>query len=198
MKIITSFILLMLVLTSYISAQGTRLLRQPTISSESIVFVYANDLWKVNREGGDAIRLTTNEGAESNPHFSNDEKWIAFSAQYDGNTDVYLIPAEGGSPKRLTWHPGADIVQGWTPDGKVMFRSGREARPTQTSKFFYSFYRWRIAKSTRNSLVPHLANFRLTENKLPTSLLLSGILSGAIIVVGRQCRSGLSTWLPKS
>ena len=136
MKIITSFILLMLVLTSYISAQGTRLLRQPTISSESIVFVYANDLWKVNREGGDAIRLTTNEGAESNPHFSNDEKWIAFSAQYDGNTDVYLIPAEGGSPKRLTWHPGADIVQGWTPDGKVMFRSGREARPTQTSKFF--------------------------------------------------------------
>jgi len=117
-------------------AQGTQLLRQPTVSSENIVFVYANDLWKVGRAGGDAIRLTTNEGEESNPHFSNDEKWIAFSAQYGGNTDVYVIPAEGGSPKRLTWHPGADIVQGWTPDGEVMFRSGRASRPTQTNKFY--------------------------------------------------------------
>ena len=136
MKSLTPFILLMFVIASFANAQGTRLLRQPTISTESIVFVYANDLWKVDRNGGDAIRLTTNEGQESNPHFSNDEKWIAFSAQYDGNTDVYVIPAEGGSPKRLTWHPDADVVQGWTPDGKVMFRSGREARPTQTSKFF--------------------------------------------------------------
>ena len=136
MKSLTPFILLMFVVASFANAQGTRLLRQPTISTESIVFVYANDLWKVDRNGGDAIRLTTNEGQESNPHFSNDEKWIAFSAQYDGNTDVYVIPAEGGSPKRLTWHPDADVVQGWTPDGKVMFRSGREARPTQTSKFF--------------------------------------------------------------
>ena len=116
--------------------QGTQLLRQPTISSESIVFVYANDLWKVNRTGGNAIRLTTNEGEESNPHFSADEKWIAFSAQYDGNTDVYVIPSGGGSPQRLTWHPGADIVQGWTPDGKVLFRSGREGHPTQTSKLY--------------------------------------------------------------
>ncbi len=136
MKSLTPFILLMFVITSFANAQGTRLLRQPTISTESIVFVYANDLWKVDRNGGEAIRLTTNEGQESNPHFSNDEKRIAFSAQYDGNTDVYVIPAEGGSPKRLTWHPDADVVQGWTPDGKVMFRSGREARPTQTSKFF--------------------------------------------------------------
>jgi len=136
MKFFTSFILLTFVVSAFANAQGTRLLRQPTISAESIVFVYANDLWKVDRKGGDALRLTTNEGQESNPHFSNDEKWIAFSAQYDGNTDVYVIPAEGGSPKRLTWHPDADVVQGWTPDGKVMFRSGREARPTQTSKFF--------------------------------------------------------------
>lgn len=118
------------------NAQGTRLLRQPTISSESIVFVYANDLWKVDRTGGNATRLTTNEGEESNPHFSLDEKWIAFSAQYGGNTDVFVIPSEGGSPKRLTWHPGADAVQGWTPEGDVIFRSGRESRPTQTSKFY--------------------------------------------------------------
>ncbi|MEN8118100.1 MAG: PDZ domain-containing protein [Bacteroidota bacterium] len=136
MKIILSLLLLCSIAVSTGNAQGTRLLRQPTISSESIVFVYANDLWKVDREGGDAIRLTTNEGEESNPHFSFNEKWIAFSAQYEGNTDVYVIPAEGGSPKRLTWHPGGDIIQGWTPEGEVLFRSGREARPTQTNKFY--------------------------------------------------------------
>ncbi|MDX1284696.1 MAG: protease, partial [Draconibacterium sp.] len=136
MKFLFSFLILFVIAISVSNAQGTQLLRQPTISSESIVFVYANDLWKVDRSGGEAIRLTTNEGYESNPHFSNDEKWIAFSAQYGGNTDVYVIPAEGGSPKRLTWHPGADMVQGWTPEGEVMFRSGRESRPTQTNKFY--------------------------------------------------------------
>nr|WP_321485892.1 hypothetical protein [uncultured Draconibacterium sp.] len=64
MKYLTPFILLMFAVASFANAQGTRLLRQPTISTESIVFVYANDLWKVNRNGGDAIRLTTNEGQE--------------------------------------------------------------------------------------------------------------------------------------
>ncbi len=117
--------------------QGTQLLRQPTLSQSEIVFVYANDLWKAPRSGGDAIRLTTNEGEESLPHFSPDGKWIAFTGEYDGNTDVYLIPAEGGEPKRLTWHPGADLVTGWSPDGsKVIFSSGREGHATQESKFF--------------------------------------------------------------
>lgn len=119
-----------------VTAQGTQLLRQPTISNTDIVFVYANDLWKVSIQGGNAIRLTSNEGAESSPHFSQDGKMIAFTAQYDGNTDVYTIPSEGGEPKRLTWHPGADIVQGWTPEGNILFRSGRESRPTQTNKFY--------------------------------------------------------------
>ncbi|MEL6672590.1 MAG: PDZ domain-containing protein [Bacteroidota bacterium] len=119
-----------------LQAQGTQLLRQPTISESSVVFVYANDLWKASREGGDAIRLTSNEGQESLPHFSDDGKMIAFSAQYDGNTDVYVMPVEGGSPQRLTYHPGGDFVQGWTPDGKVLFRSGRTSRPTQTSRLY--------------------------------------------------------------
>ena len=117
-------------------AQGTQLLRQPTISSTDIVFVYANDLWKVGRAGGQAIRLTSNEGYESMPHFSPDEQWIAFSGQYDGNTDVYVIPAEGGSPKRLSYHPSNDMVQGWTPDGKVIFRSTREAHPTRVNRWY--------------------------------------------------------------
>ena len=62
---------------------------------------------------------------------------IAFTAQYQGNPDVYVIPAEGGTPKRLTWHPGEDLVQGWMPDGKsVLFRSGRNGVPTKINHFF--------------------------------------------------------------
>ncbi|WP_421763967.1 S41 family peptidase [Ekhidna sp.] len=125
-----------IVVSLAVAGQGTQLLRQPTISSTDIVFVYANDLWKVSRAGGDAIRMTTNEGYESMPHFSPDENWIAFSAQYDGNTDVYVIPATGGSPKRLSYHPGADIVQGWSPDGKVIFRSTRQAYPTRLNRWY--------------------------------------------------------------
>lgn len=117
-------------------SQGTRLLRQPTISNSEVVFVYANDLWKAPIQGGDAIRLTSDEGYESNPHFSNDGTMIAFTAQYDGNTDVYVIPATGGEPKRLTYHPSGDFVQGWTPDNKILFRSSREGKPTQTNKFY--------------------------------------------------------------
>jgi tricorn protease len=118
-------------------SQGTQLLREPSLSAEHIVFVYANDLWLADRAGGDARRLTTDEGAESNPHFSPDGKTIAFTAQYDGNTDVYTIPTTGGRPKRHTWHPGGDIVQGWTPDGSaIVFRSGRAARPTLTNQLY--------------------------------------------------------------
>ncbi|RZS97168.1 S41 family peptidase [Cecembia calidifontis] len=118
-------------------AQGSMLLREPAISKDYIVFVHANDLWRVPKNGGDAIRLTSNEGAENLPNFSPDGKYIAFTAQYDGNTDVYVIPVEGGEPKRLTWHPGADLVTGWTPDGKyVLFTSARENVPTKESKFF--------------------------------------------------------------
>lgn len=119
------------------STQGTLLLREPSLGKNSIVFMYADDLWIVPREGGDARRLTSAIGTESNPRISPDGKWIAFSGQYDGNTDVYLIPIEGGEPKRLTWHPGEDIVQDWTPDGKaIVFTSEREGYPTADSKFF--------------------------------------------------------------
>lgn len=119
------------------NAQGTMLLRQPTISNDHIVFVYANDLWIVGKDGGDARRLTSNEGQESQPHFSPDGKLIAFTAQYDGNTDVYIIPVEGGQPQRLTWHPGVDNVTGWTPDGAaILFASARESVPTKESKIF--------------------------------------------------------------
>ena len=121
----------------YTWAQGTMLLRQPTISQTHIAFVYANDLWIVGKDGGEARRLTSNEGQESLPHFSPDGKYIAFTGQYDGNTDAYIIPSEGGQPERLTWHPGADNVTGWTPDGEsILFASSREGVPTQESKIY--------------------------------------------------------------
>ena len=126
-----------LILTTLLFSQGTRLLRQPTISSKNIVFVYADDLWLVDREGGDAKRLTSHEGTESFPHFSPDGSKVAFSAQYDGNTDVFIVNTEGGEPKRLTYHPSDDIVQGWTPDGKqVLFRSSRAGVPTMINHFY--------------------------------------------------------------
>ena len=104
------------------------LLQQPTISKTQIVFVYGGELWSVSRNGGDAIRLTTGVGVQSDPHFSPDGKWIAFSGQYGGNTDVYVVSADGGVPKRLTYHPAADMAMGWTPDGKnVLFESNRDA-----------------------------------------------------------------------
>src|SRR3954468_8351050 len=83
----------------------TRLLRMPTVSASAIAFVYANNIWTVERSGGLARRITSFQGQSSNPHFFPDGKTIAFSAEYAGNTDVYVVPVEGGEPKRLTWHP---------------------------------------------------------------------------------------------
>lgn len=117
-------------------AQGTRMLRQPTVSNTHIAFVHANDIWLVQRGGGLAARLTSAVGAETDPAFSPDGEWIAFTGQYAGNTDVYVMPAMGGEPRRLTWHPGADVVQGWTPDGDILFQSGREGHPTRLWQFF--------------------------------------------------------------
>ncbi len=129
--------LLTISIVNKVYGQGARLLREPTISSRKIVFVHANDLWVVDKDGGDAQRLTTAEGAESLPHFSPDGKWIAFTGQYDGNTDVFVVSVKGGAPQRLTWHPGADVVQGWMPDGKsVVFRSGRKGVPTRLNQFY--------------------------------------------------------------
>jgi len=104
----------------------TRLLRTPTVSATQIAFAYAQNIWTVPRGGGSARRITSFQGQTSNPHFSPDGKWIAFSGEYAGNLDVYVVAAEGGEPRRLTWHPGGDLVQGWTPDGQsILFSSTR-------------------------------------------------------------------------
>nr|WP_288934979.1 S41 family peptidase [uncultured Allomuricauda sp.] len=131
------FLGIALLATVHLMAQeGTLLLREPTLSKNSVVFVHANDLWKASLNGGEAQRLTSGLGSESDPHFSQDGQWIAFTAEYDGNSDVYVIPSTGGTPKRITFHPAMDEVQGWTPEGDILCRSTRNARPTMTSQFF--------------------------------------------------------------
>jgi tricorn protease len=136
MKKFPFYLLMAISVTIDVFAQETRLLRQPDISDKQIVFAYANDLWIVNKAGGEAKRLTSFQGSEFSPRFSPDGNTIAFSGQYGGNTDVYIIPAIGGEPKRLTFHPGNDIVRGWTNDGKVIFTSSRESVPYGNTKMW--------------------------------------------------------------
>ncbi len=109
-------------------SQAPLLLQHPTLSATQIAFVYAGDLWSVSRSGGVAQRLTAGIGTVSRPAFSPDGSEIAFTGNYNGNSDVYLIPAAGGEPKRLTYHPSPDLVVGWTRDGtQVMFASNRSS-----------------------------------------------------------------------
>jgi len=97
------------------------------VNQTSVVFSYGGYLWSVPRSGGEARQLTTG-GHEGRPYFSPDGKSIAFTGEYDGNIDAYVMPADGGEPRRLTWHPAPDVVVGWTPDGKkVLFQSPRDA-----------------------------------------------------------------------
>jgi tricorn protease len=114
-----------------LAAQGTRLVRRPTVSHDNVAFEYGGDLWVVPRAGGSARRLTSTPSTEIDPYFSPDGSQIAFTATISGNADVYVVPTVGGEPKRLTWHPGSDYVRGWTPDGKrVVFASSRGTLPT--------------------------------------------------------------------
>jgi tricorn protease len=120
-----------------IDTRDTRLLHQPAIGSGHIAFAYAGDLWVTGREGKGVRRITTHEGIEGNARFSPDGELIAFSASYDGNTDVYIVSAEGGIPVRLTWHPAPDQVQDFTPDGSaVLFTSGRNSYTNRFGQLF--------------------------------------------------------------
>lgn len=122
-----------------IDTADTGMLTDPAISEHHIAFFYDGDLWLADRGEGPMVarRITSHPGDEESPRFSPDGSLLAFSASYDGNVDVYVMPAAGGVPERLTWHPGSDIVQGFTPDGSaVLFTSAREVFTRRHRQFF--------------------------------------------------------------
>ena len=131
---------LLLLVATKSPAQSTNqyaLLRKPTVSKTQIAFSYGGDLWIVGRNGGEARRLTSDVGIEIDPVFSPDGTMIAFTGEYDGNEDVFVAPAAGGIPKRLTTHPDPDQVVGWTRDGKgVLFRSTRGAYAARFAQLY--------------------------------------------------------------
>ena len=117
------------------AAEEARLLRQPTISDSQIAFAYGADLWIVERSGGQARRLTSTAAVESSPHFSPDGDFIAFTSNRSGTDAVYVVPVEGGTPKRLTWYPAAAVARGWSPDGAqnpLFFLTGHRPRGLRT------------------------------------------------------------------
>lgn len=129
------------------AAEEGRLMRFPDINKDKITFSYGGDLWIVPTSGGLARKLTNSDGLEIFPRFSPDGKQIAFTGQYDGDLNVYVMPADGGPPKRLTYHPGIrqtsermgpeSIVMDWTPDGsKILFRSREEKQDVWEGRLY--------------------------------------------------------------
>lgn len=115
------------------------MMRFPDVSKESIVFVYANDLWIVGRDGGVARPLASPAGPEMMPRFSPDGKSVAFTGNYDGGRDIYTLPVEAASgtvPTRVTHHPANEMVSDWTPDGKILFISNGLAGLARQSQLF--------------------------------------------------------------
>lgn len=116
-------------------SQEARLLRFPTIHDDKLVFGYAGDLYTVSSNGGVARKITSHEGYEVFPRFSPDGKYIAFTGQYDGNSEIYLIPSEGGEPKRLSYTATLsrddvsdrmgpnNICIGWKNNEQIIYRS---------------------------------------------------------------------------
>ena len=136
-KSLVSVLVLLTVIALASTAEEGRLLRYPDIEDGNIVFVYQNDLWTVPEAGGVARRITVFNGIEDHPKFSPDGKWIAFNGQYNGDTNVYVVPAGGGDPKQLTFHPDDTSVVEWNHDGsKVLYISGRASFVRFFQRFF--------------------------------------------------------------
>jgi len=124
-----------------------RLLRFPDINKDLVAFVYAGDIWTVNSSGGEARRLTSHEGLELFPKISPDGRWIAFSGEYSGSRQVFVIPSKGGLPRQLTWYNPVgvmpprggwdNVVLDWTPDSRqIMIRANRTEFGERQGKYF--------------------------------------------------------------
>ncbi|WP_422105345.1 S41 family peptidase [Winogradskyella sp.] len=137
-KIQSQITYLVFLLSTFLAfSQGTRLLRQPDISATHITFTYGSDVWIAELNSSEAKRLTSTAAVESNPNFSPDGNWIAFSSNRAGRNNVYVISKNGGEPKQLTWHPSGSTVRGWTNDGKhILFASGRETAPRAYDRLY--------------------------------------------------------------
>lgn len=121
-----------------VATEQTLLLRQPSLAHDSLVFVYAGDIWTAHLDGSNPRRITSAEVAESVPRVSPDGSMIAFAASFENNLDVYVVAISGGQPRRLTWHPGRDTPMGWTSDGQsVTFVSARETDHGRSSQLYF-------------------------------------------------------------
>ena len=127
--------------------EEARLMRYPDINKNLIAFVYAGDIWSVDANGGEARRLTSHSGLELFPKISPDGKWIAFSAEYSGSRQIFLIPSTGGTPRQLTFYNSVgmmpprggfdDVPLDWTSDSKnILIRANRTALEERNGKYF--------------------------------------------------------------
>jgi tricorn protease len=124
-----------------------RLMRFPDINKNLIAFVYAGDIWSVDAAGGEARRQTSHTGMELFPKISPDGKWIAFSGEYSGSRQIFVMPSDGGTPKQLTYYNSVgsmpprggfdDVVLDWTSDSKnILFRANRTPYSDRNGKYF--------------------------------------------------------------
>lgn len=144
--VLTVFLCVALISFSF-ATKNVRLLRFPDINKDLIVFVYAGDIWSVSAEGGEARKLTSHMGLELFPKISPDGKWIAFSAEYSGSRQVYVMPSIGGTPRQLTYYNDVGVmpprggfdyqVLDWTPDSqKILVRANRTPYGQRVGKYF--------------------------------------------------------------
>jgi tricorn protease len=131
------FILMTLMGETLMAQISARMFRYPDVSKTHITFSYGGDIWIVPIEGGMASRLSSPAGSEIAPKFSPDGNLIAFSGNYDGNIDIYVIPALGGLPKRVTHHGMPDRIQDWYPDGKhLLYTTSMNSGKQRFSQFY--------------------------------------------------------------
>ncbi|MGB2908785.1 MAG: protease, partial [Candidatus Aminicenantaceae bacterium] len=146
-KTLVLFFLILGLVVSGLAIDDARLLRMPDINGDLIVFVYAGDIWSVSATGGDASKLTSHLGMEIYPKISPDGRWIAFSAEYSGSRQVYVMPSTGGTPRQLTFYNDVGMMpprggfdnqtMDWTPDSKaILFRANRTPYGRRMGKYY--------------------------------------------------------------
>ncbi|MCW5556345.1 MAG: PD40 domain-containing protein [Verrucomicrobiae bacterium] len=190
-------------------AGEARLLRFPAIHGDQIAFGYAGDLYTVSAQGGLARRLTSDpNGYEMFPRFSPDGKHLAFTAQYDGNTEVYVMPAQGGTPRRLTYTATLDrddvsdrmgpnnIVMTWRDNDTVVYRS----RWTQWNPFKGELALAKLGGGVFETLplpaAAEVAAFRPTGSWLPTTASSANSAPGSVTAAARPMKSGSTASTP--